>query len=170
MNKLLPLLLISLLVVCCKLMPKKEGEKTASNINKVFEDYYEERMKWFPLEATTNGDNRFNHLLQIDFTDSFRDSLKQFYTNYLNQAKSYDRSTLNANDQVSYDIFKREMEISIENFRFPDHYMPINQFWSLPLTMGQLGSGEGNQPFKTTTDYKNWISRVNVFPPGQILL
>lgn len=144
-------------------MPKKEEAKTSS-INKVFEDYYEDRMKWFPLEATTNGDNRFNHLLQIDFTDGFRDSLKSFYTSYLDKIKSHDRSTLNENDQISYDIFKREMEISLENFRFPENYMPLNQFWSLPLTMGQLGSGDGNQPFKTITDYDNWISRSNVFP------
>ncbi|HUM46512.1 MAG TPA: DUF885 domain-containing protein, partial [Chitinophagales bacterium] len=41
--------------------------------------------------------------------------------------------------------------------------MPINQFWSLTLTMGQLGSGTGNQPFKTVKDYENWLGRINGF-------
>jgi uncharacterized protein (DUF885 family) len=145
-------------------MPKKKASKDPSTINKVFDDYYEERMKLFPLEATANGDNRYNNLLRIDFTDGYRDTLKRFYNSYLDKVKEYDRDKLNENDRISYDIFKREMEISIENFNFPDNYMPLNQFWSLPLTMGQLGSGQGNQPFKTTVDYENWISRVNTFP------
>lgn len=29
--------------------------------------------------------------------------------------------------------------------------MPVNQFWSLPLTLGQFGSGSGTQPFKTVS-------------------
>ena len=50
-----------------------------------------------------------------------------------------------------------------EGFQFHDELMPINQFWSLPLTMGQLGSGEGNQPFKTVKDYDNWLKRIDGF-------
>ena len=42
--------------------------------------------------------------------------------------------------------------------------MPFNQFYARPLDMGQLGSGAGNQPFKTATDYQNWINRVQRFP------
>jgi uncharacterized protein (DUF885 family) len=150
--------------IACKLMPKEEPAASNQAINTVFDQYYEERMRLFPLEATANGDNRYNDRLNIDFTNSFRDTLKKFYSRYLDKIKGYQRTSLNANDRVSYDIFKREMEVSLENFDFPEHYMPLNQFWSLPLTMGQLGSGDGNQPFKTTQDYENWISRVNQFP------
>ena len=149
--------------VSCKLMPKDQ-ETESPAINTLFDQYYEERLLLFPLEATANGDNRYNDRLNIDFTDGFRDTLKKFYSRYLDKIKGYDRKKLNTNDRVSYDIFKREMEISLENFHFPEHYMPLNQFWSLPLTMGQLGSGEGNQPFKTAADYENWISRMNQFP------
>jgi len=163
MKKLLFFICTGLCLYSCKLMPKEET-KASADINKLFDDYYEERMKLFPLEATTNGDNRYNDQLHLDFTDSFRDSLKRFYNRYLLRVNTYDRSSLNENDMISYDIFKREMVISLENFNFPDNYMPLNQFWSLPLTMGQLGSGDGNQPFKTTADYNNWLSRVNMFP------
>ena len=145
-------------------MPKDQPAAASPAINTLFDQYYEERLQLFPLEATANGDNRYNDRLNIDFTDSFRDTLKKFYSRYLDKIKAYDRKNLNANDRVSFDIFKREMEISLENFNFPEHYMPLNQFWSLPLTMGQLGSGEGNQPFKTTADYENWIRRMNQFP------
>jgi uncharacterized protein (DUF885 family) len=41
--------------------------------------------------------------------------------------------------------------------------MPFNQFWGLPLDLGQLGSGSGNQPFKTEKDYRAWMSRAGRF-------
>lgn len=134
------------------------------SLSGVFNNYWEERMKLFPLEATANGDNRYNNLLNIDFTNSFRDTLKQFYTRYANVVNGFDTSTFNATDRTSYDVFKREMKMQLEALNLPDNYMPFNQFYAKPLDIGQLGSGEGNQPFKTATDYYNWLSRVKRFP------
>ena len=148
----------------CQLMsrnnPTKEDNK---ELEALFGQYYEDRMRLFPLEATANGDNRFNNLLPIDFTDQYRDSLRAFYNKYLALVTHFERDKLNENDGVSFDIFKREMEISLEGLRFHDNYTPFNQFFGLPLTMGQLGSGAGNQPFKTTQDYDNWLQRMNAF-------
>lgn len=140
-------------------MPDKEN----ADLNGLFNGYFEDRIKLFPLEATAIGDSRYNNLLPVDFSESYRDTLESFYTRYLNAIKAYDRDKLNANDRISYDIFKREMEISLDNFDFPDNYMPFNQFYALPLTMGQLGSGDGNQPFQTPHDYLNWLERVKKF-------
>ena len=81
----------------------------------------------------------------------------------MNGITAFNRDSLNENDKISFDIFKREMEMNIEGFSFNDHYIPCQQFWGLQLTMGQLGSGEGNQPFKTVQDYDNWIQRATVF-------
>ena len=138
----------------------------------MFEKYYNERMQLLPLEATTNGDNRFNDLLPIDFTDTYRASLKDFFNRYLTYISKYDRDQLNDNDKISYDIFKREMEMSIEGLGYhylissalaDEDYIPFNQFWGLPLTLGQMGSGSGIQPFKTVADYDNWIKRATAF-------
>ncbi len=120
-------------------------------------------MKLFPLEATSNGDDRYNDRLPVDFTVSYQNTLKSFFKDYLNKVAQYKREELIENDRISYDIFKREMEISLQGFDFPDNNMPFNQFGGLPLTMGQLGSGDGNQPFKTVKNYDDWLSRAKEY-------
>ncbi len=129
----------------------------------LFDHYYEERLKLFPLEATQNGDNRYNDLMYVDFTDSYRAKLKAFFQSNLDTISKFDRASLNENDKISFDIFKSEMAINIEGLAFKDNYIPFQQFWGLPLTMGQLGSGTGNQPFKTVEDYENWVKRASQF-------
>lgn len=129
----------------------------------LFNNYYEERLKLFPLEATAIGDTRYNNLLPLDITDSYRNTLKVFFTRNLTEILKYKREDLNDNDKISYDIFKREMEMNIEGFKFHDNYIPFNQFYALPITIGQLGSGTGMQPFKTVKDYDDWLSRATKF-------
>lgn len=140
---------------------KKEDNKELAAF---FNAYYEERLQLFPLDATATGDNRYNDKMYADFTDSYRAKLKTFYQANLDGISKFSRDSLSENDKVSYDIFKREMQISIEGLGFHDNYVPFQQFWGLPLTMGQLGNGEGNQPFKTVKDYDNWIARAKQFP------
>ena len=142
-----------------------------TSFNKILDDYYEQRIKLYPLEATQNGDNRYNDRLPINVTDAYRDTLRNFFSNFLNLATAVDTTKLNQNDLISYKIFIREMKMQLEAFDLkitasgePQFfYIPFQQFWGLPITMGQLGSGASFQPFKTETDYTNWLSRIKQF-------
>ncbi|HKO81540.1 MAG TPA: DUF885 domain-containing protein [Chitinophagaceae bacterium] len=163
-----------LLIVCsillaitgCDMKKNKPGEeKTESNkeLATLLEKYYEERLQLFPLEATAIGDTRYNDLLRIDFTDNYRAKLNDFYTRYLAEINKYKSDELNEKDKLSYDVFSYELGMSKEGLAFRDNYIPFNQFYALPLTMGQLGSGAGNQPFKTVKDYDDWVKRATEF-------
>ncbi len=57
----------------------------------VLNDYYNDRMKYLPLEATQNGDSLYNDLLPADFTDSYLDTLRNFYDSYLKKILVFDR-------------------------------------------------------------------------------
>jgi len=127
----------------------------------LLDKYYEERLQLFPIEATTNGDNRYNDKLYADFTDSYRQKLDSFYHRYLSALQPFKREELNANDRISYDVFKREMEINIEGLGFHDNYFPLNQIFSPHLFFAQMGSGSLIQPFKTVQDYDNWLQRID---------
>jgi len=152
-----------LAITSCKLSSTNQHNEENKELNALFDKYFDERMQLFPLEATQNGDNRFNDQMFIDFTDGYRDTLSKFFNRYLTYVTKFDREQLNDNDRISYDIFKREMEISMEGMTMHDNYTPFQQFWGLPLSLGQLGSGDGNQPFKTVADYDNWLKRASVF-------
>ena len=58
---------------------------------KVLNDYYDDQLKYFPLVATQNGDNRYNDQLPVDFTDSYFDTLRNFYDGYLSKILVFDR-------------------------------------------------------------------------------
>ncbi len=129
----------------------------------MFNNYWEDRMQLYPLEATANGDNRYNNILRNDISAPFIQEAKNFYSRYADSINTFNRENLNENDQVSYDIFNREMAMKLESFQFHDELMPINQFFSLHLNFAQLGSGEGNQPFKTVKDYDDFLGRIKGF-------
>lgn len=157
---------VCMLLASCKLMPK---DQTANQDNKAFakfiDDYFEQEKRLSPLLATQAGDDRYNAMLPVEFTDSYRDSVKKIYTGFSNQLNSYDRESLNENDRLSYDIFKWEIGTNLEGLGYHSNYIPFNQFYALPLTLGQLGSGDGYQPFRSVKDHENWISRARAFGP-----
>ncbi len=130
----------------------------------IFDDYYKERMKLFPFEATANGVNDYNDQFPIDISDSYRDSVGRFYAKYKAALGKMDADKLNENDKMSYEILNWDLNIAIEALTFQDNLMPVNQFSSKTLDLGQLGSGDGLQPFKSVKDYDNWLKRMANFP------
>ena len=168
MKKLLgSCLLLSVCIMACNNNNTSTTVATPNNdsaaINRMFASYWEDRMKLYPLEATTAGDNRYNNIFQNDVSIAFINDAKKFYSLYLDSIKTFNRDKLNDNDRISYDIFKREMEIQSEYFKYHDELMPINQFWGKQITFGILGSGDGDQPFKTVKDYDNFLGRIDGF-------
>ncbi|GAB3532688.1 DUF885 domain-containing protein [Pontibacter brevis] len=140
-----------------------EAVQADQNLSQLFENYFEARLKLFPLEATAIADNRYNDQLPNDLSQEHEAQVRQLYQSYLDRINQIDRSKLSAQEQVSYDIFKYEMQISLEGLEQPADLLPVNQFWGLPITMAQLGSGSGNQPFNTPEDYEDFLGRIRGF-------
>lgn len=133
-------------------------------LDKLFDTYYEDWLAFFPMNATALGDNRYNDRLPAEFTDSYCDTLKKFYSKNLVSIKKIDRATLSNQQKTYYDILKREIEIKLEGLTYPNNnYIPFDQFNAIPLLMGQYGTGEGTQPFYTIKDYDNWLQRMKNF-------
>jgi uncharacterized protein (DUF885 family) len=143
--------------------PSAISASTTANLSTLFANYYEERLRLYPMEATQAGDDRYNDQLPNTITEEFRATESAFCRKYLAALSSLDRKHLSAEDQLSCDILQWECETQLEQLRFSTHLMPINQFESLPLSIGQWAGGTAAQPFKTVRDYENWLKRLDAF-------
>ncbi len=164
MKKIFLTMIIAASLSACK-QPGTTGSTPGDNkdLAKIFNDYYQDRLKLYPIEATFAGDNRYNDLLPNDGSAAFTKQAKDLYTSYLDKVKQFKREDLSEADQLSYDIFTYEAQINLDRFKHHFEYMPFDQFNALPITMGQFGSGSGTQPFKTVKDYDNWLKRLSAF-------
>jgi uncharacterized protein (DUF885 family) len=163
---------IVFITVCCKSGNINQVKEDNKDLAALLDTYFNERMQLYPLEATNNGDYRFNNLFPAEFTDSYRDKSINFFKHYQTSLNSFNRNDLNDNDKTSYDIFRYEIDTSLEllvNFYMSFYYsigfryMPFDQFNSIPLIFAQMGGGTWIQPFKTVTDYENWLQRAAAF-------
>ena len=171
MKKIFLLLIIVSIATRCQNNLQQKASGNNNELATLLKNYFDERMQLFPLEATVNGDNRFNNLLPADFTESYRNKLKDFFTKNLDAIKKITKDGLNENDKISYDIFTYEMEMALQGLTLNymgsslsgNSFEPFDQFTGVPLMLGQMGGGTGNQPFKTVTDYDNWLQRATAF-------
>lgn len=164
MFKIFSIVLTALLLSAC--LKDKENFRNQENNEKlasIYKTYYEGYLKLHPLDATGQGDYRYNDELPIDISAEYRTEELTFYQKYLNELLDINREELNAADKITYDTFRYALKNSINSFGFDTHLIPADHFQCLPLTIGQMGSGEGSQPFETVEDYEKWLKRLGKF-------
>jgi len=157
MKKLILFISIMSFLSCQK---EKNAAQKNPQLDKIISEYYEDQLKLSPISATFNGDNRYNDLLNIDFTDSHRALVKSILEKYQKSIQEIDRKSLHTNDQLTYDLIERDLNLGLEGLSFPENLIPLNQFYGFHLTFAQLGSGSVIQPFVTVKDYENWSKRM----------
>lgn len=129
----------------------------------LFEEHFESYLELHPLTATRIGDNRYNDRLAISNSAEYRDATRMLDEEFLSRLIRIDRSALDHQDQLSYDMFKLLRELSLESDLYPSHLQPINQFYLMTNTFVQLGSGSSAHPFETVKDYDDFLSRTDDF-------
>ena len=151
-----------ILMISCKksdiALPKSEA-----NIDSIASKYYEGYLKMYPLEATMQGDSRYNDLLSNNISSEFISKEIEFYTETQKKLKSIEYDDLSDEQKTVYDVLDYTLKDKIERYAYHPELLPFSQFEGLPLDFPLLGSAEGNQPFKTTKDYENWLKRIDAF-------
>ncbi|HET6540771.1 MAG TPA: DUF885 family protein, partial [Chryseolinea sp.] len=144
----------------CSSSQKNEAFVEQPGLDSLLASFYQDYLKFAPLNATIIGDNRYDDKLPNTITAAYRDELKNLYTRYRDELTSFDRNSLTEADKLNYDIILWECDIALESLKFKDYLMPINQFSATHLIVGQMASGRSVHPFKTVRDYDNWLSRA----------
>ncbi|MGV6826312.1 MAG: DUF885 domain-containing protein, partial [bacterium] len=134
----------------------------------LFAEWDEAFLRLNPLEATSRGDHRFDGDWGPDaLSDEYQQEYEQLNRDYLQRLLAIDPVALSSSERLSYDVFRYERELTLEafdqGFVSYGNLTPINQFFSIANYLALLGSGSNAQPFKTTADYDNWITRSDGF-------
>ncbi|WP_434951099.1 DUF885 domain-containing protein [Shewanella sp. HL-SH4] len=127
------------------------------------DSFFKEQLKLEPIYATFVGVNEYNDQFGKSLTEEYLKARHDLNAKYFSLAKDIDADALPADLKISYSMFiyDRDMELMAETY--PEHFLPMNQFYNTVFTMVQLGAGESAQPFKTVDDYQNWLSRLDGF-------
>ena len=151
-----------------KLAPKPATNTSNPSVSvplaALFAAYWDEQARLCPLNATSQGDHRYNDQLPNDQTRAFRQQRRAFYQKYQAQLRKTSRAQLSTNDQTSYDLLTYDLAMKLEGLALNNWMVPFTQSGGLPAQLGQLGAGTGAQPFLTGQDYRNWLGRVHGFP------
>jgi len=164
--------LATVLAACSPSSQPAAGDSTAqapqadkaAQLNQLYADYWEGVLKLNPLQATFQGDNRYNDQLPDFGSAEFRKQSHDFTQEWLGKAEKIGDAGLAGQDLLSYRIFVEEQKQSLEGEKFPTWMMPVNQMGSTVSYAVMLGSGQVAQPFKTVKDYDNWLARAARIP------
>jgi uncharacterized protein (DUF885 family) len=148
---------------CLTQAASASGQMPSEQLRLLFENYYQERLILFPLDATLNGDHRYDDRLANDISDEHRNQLAGLADKYSHQLAAISRDGLSGADQLSYDVLKSDLARIDEGLKFPEHLLPVGRMDDLPTTFARLGSGTDIQPFKTVQDYERFLGRVRGF-------
>jgi uncharacterized protein (DUF885 family) len=136
----------------------------AAQLERLYAQYWEELLKLNPVQATFQGDNRYNDQLPDAGSAEFRERSRKFTQDWLRRVEAVGSDGLQGQALLSYEIFVRDAKSSLESDQYPGWMQPIQQMGGLPSFAVQLGSGTGAQPFKTVQDYDNWLKRGSRVP------
>jgi uncharacterized protein (DUF885 family) len=162
MNKLFLLSLTVIFISGCS--PKEQKNNT--DLNGIFEQYASDSYALNPLAATANNVNDYNDMLAIDISEAHIEKALALNTRYLDTLNTVNYDLLTESEKLSLDVLKHQLSINNEQLigRF-GIYRPVDQFvFSFPQKFAVLGSGAGYIPFKNEMDYRNFISRMKLFP------
>jgi uncharacterized protein (DUF885 family) len=168
-RNLLTLLLCALLSGCAsetrRIAPENGSQSSTESqrLRQLLEDYFEEFLKLAPLFATSIGDHRYDDQLAIFIGDESRGRRRALYLRYQTAITKLSINELKANDRLSLAVFERTLTRNLEALQFDQHLQPVRQLNSLAVDFPVIGSGNDLHPFKSVTDYDNFLKRIDQF-------
>jgi len=121
----------------------------------LLEEHWEARLANNPLEASRNGDRRFND----QWTDQSLDAIEQRHDEakeFLQRAYAIDRNALSTDDQLNHELFRRQLQDAVDEYQFSNYLMPFAHrggIQSLHNVTNQLR-------LETVQDYDDWLARL----------
>jgi uncharacterized protein (DUF885 family) len=131
-----------------------------SQLYGLFEREWEHRLRADPLLATSVGRHEYDGLLP-DVSRDAQERRAEATREFLRELAAIDRSTLERSDRINYDIFRRQLEMGLEDLRFRDYEIPLNADSGFHTDFAWLPN---DMPLATVDGYEDYLARLRAFP------
>jgi uncharacterized protein (DUF885 family) len=130
----------------------------------VVQSYEREVTPYFPFTASERGLRAYDRVLANDISEEYRSGLRSICARHREGLRRVDTAALTEPQRLTYDIFAYRLDGCLANLDLPWHLLPVNQVgFSWPSRFPIVGSGKGVHPFKTATNYDDFLGRVDGF-------
>lgn len=135
------------------------GQTTTAQLHALFEEEWQYNLRQSPTMASYLGDKRYND--QWPNVSLAAISERHIHDQeLLSRLKSIDASSLTAADQLNLELFRRQVEVGLEEFPYLWHLVPINQRDGIQ----DESSLADSISFVSVKDYEDWLTRLRTFP------
>ncbi|MDH4108213.1 MAG: DUF885 domain-containing protein [Gammaproteobacteria bacterium] len=126
-----------------------------ADLEALLAEAWEWRMAEYPVNASRLGDRRYDDR----WTDLSLAAFERRHSErreFLRRLQAIDSSGLSAEDQLNYDLFRRELQNSVDGHRYLEHLMPMSQRGGVQ----SLDNTAEGLRLATVEDYENWLKRM----------
>lgn len=149
------------IVVLVSVLPlPADDAKAGAKLHRLFDDEWQRRLRDEPTLASYLGDKRYNDRWP-DLTPTALQQRHEQRIAVLRQLSAFDPQTLDPQDRVSLELFRREYQDAVDAFPFGWHLVPLTARDGI---QDENSIADAIQ-FDTVKDYEDWIARLRTFGP-----
>jgi uncharacterized protein (DUF885 family) len=133
------------------------AESADERLRNIYREEWKWRLEQFPgLEGIAKP--VADRLPKVD--PATQEMRLHYWQDVLHKLDAIPRAQLSPEEQINYDVYRPEIENFVADQQFRDYEMPANSDSAFWTDLGETA----RRPFKTLTDYQNWIAQMRDIP------
>jgi prolyl oligopeptidase len=127
----------------------------AEDFAALLDEAWEWQLAENPMFASQLGDKRYNDRWSnqsLAAIERRQDETREF----LRRVYAIDRSALSDNEQLNYELFRRQLQDDVDLFKFNGHLLPFYQRGGVQ----NLDNNTNSLSFRSVKDYEDWLARM----------
>jgi prolyl oligopeptidase len=128
---------------------------TSSDFKTLLDEHWEWSLANSPIMASTMGDRRYNR----EWGDQSLSAIERRYEetrDFLKRTYAIDRSALSEANQLNYELFRRQLQDSVDAHQFNGFLLPFSQRGGVQ----NLDNLTNQLRLSTVKDFDDWIARL----------
>ena len=147
-----------IMIALCYLMMAAMGAAQAENsadFQALLDEHWEWALSNSPEMASRLGDRRYNQ----EWSDQSLDAIEQRHKDtreFLRRTYAIDRNALPAEEQLNYELFRRQLQDQVDSHEFQGYLLPFSQRGGVQ----NLNNLTNQLRLVTVQDYDDWLARL----------